>query len=798
MPFFYRFIKITIILFIFYLPLLTAQEMEQQPPDKIISIGVSPGMTIPVGGDDKLYENGYFSGLKGDYRLPSLPLISLSAGGEYNYIPIKALITMSTYGGGGGLGLNFDLSPRFLLNFNSTAGYAYSVINSGISKGEGSGGFYYAGGADLSFRYSQEWSFGLGSSYANHGSLYQGVRGTALASYFINLDSTHAVQIEKDDYIEIFPALINYHNKVPVYTALIGNSEDYYAAEIKYELTIKNYMDETIYSDGPSVIQGHGKADVELIPLFNNEIKTAASSSGRNSIEIPLKALIRYKYNNWNYKEKAEQKLVLYNQNSIRWDDPAKVSVFVTPEEPSVGMIVNNTILAVEGKSKIPVPEKVLKALSLYKTLENYGLKYLPDVDTPYAEYSSKPDSQGQYPVDLLNYPSEVLLKGSGESDELALLYNSMLESAGIKTAIAVTPEACLSAFALDDDRLISHSGLMIKHENKIWVPVDPRNPEKSFDSAITGALKIWNSYPENEKKIISLVTARSRYFDPSPPEDKASLKTVPEEIVAESYLADIKNYAYWEIEPEEKKLKERQKLSKNDPEITNRLGVLYARFEKYKEAFVEFEKATGRDYTPAMVNLANLYFLDDRLEEALPLYEKAYRKNAYNASMLQNMSVAYYKRLDFGLAREIYRKLDFLDSELAEEVSFMSERDSAMTAASASGHEKGLASIDISTGNPLLQKGNQYYLDNRLKQALAFYEKAYRREPANPEIILALARVNFELDNYYSASVYLENLKKIDPKKGESNNYLVSEFTGTAMKTALENLKGEVRWVEE
>jgi len=789
--------KIIITVFLLF-PVLsqTAQEIPQ-PPDRIISIGISPGVSVPVGGDEELYTTGFYTDMKADYRFPEFPVISLEAGGEYSYIPIKALITMSTYAGGGGVGFNFDLSPRFLMRLNSMAGYSYSVINSGISKGTGSGGFYYTGGGDLSFRYSQEWSFGIGSSYVNHGQLYQGLRGAASASYFINLDSTHAVQIDNDDFIEIFPALINYHNTVPVYTALIRNTEDYNAGEIKYELTIKNYMDDTIYTDGPSVLTGGGKADVNLIPLFNKDIKTAASSSGKKSIEIPLKVLIRYKYNNWKYKEKAEKTLILYNQNSVRWDDPAKISVFITPEEPSVKTLTENTISAVDGKSRIPVPEKVLKALSLYKTLENFGLKFLPDTETPYPE-GVKPDPQGQYPVDLVSYPSEVLYKGIGETDEFAVLFNSMLESAGIKTAIIVTPEACLTAFALDDDGLISHSDLMIKHENKIWVPVDPRNPEKSFDSAVTGALRIWDSCAEGEKKIISLETARSRYFSPSPPEDKGLPKTISDEVIEESYLADIKNYAYWEIRPEEEMLKDIQKLSKNEPEVTNRLGVLYARFEKYKEAYTEFEKASGREYAPAMVNLANLYFLDGRLEEALPLYEKAYRKNAYNTSMLQNMAVAYYKRLDFGFAREVYRKLDFLDSEMGEDISFMAERDSAMTETAASGHEKGFASLDIFTDNAMLEKGNQYYIEKQLKQALAFYEKAYIRAPRDPEVLLSLARVNYELDNYYTASVYLEDLKKIDPEKAEANNYLVSEFTGATMKTALENLKGDVNWAEE
>ena len=105
---------------------------------------------------------------------------------------------------------------------------------------------------------------------------------------------------------------------------------------------------------------------------------------------------------------------------------------------------------------------------------------------------------------------------------------------------------------------------------------------------------------------------------------------------------------------------------------------------------------------------------------------------------------------------------------------------------------------MDIFTENFFIEKGNQYYILNRLKQSKAFYEKAEQTSPDNPEVLISLARINYELDNYYTASQYYNRFKEISPDTAEINSYLISQNKGAIMNKALENLKGDVRWVEE
>ena len=788
---FCNFVFLLLFFLIFPLYIFPDNEADMQPKDDIISIDAYPGLTIPLSSDSELYKTGLLSRFQADYRFKYFPYISLFAGAEYDIIPIKALISLSTYVGYGGLGLNFNLSEKLLLKLDSMIGYSHSVINSGVSKGVNSGGFYYSGGGDLSWRINQEWSAGLAASYVNHNSLYEGIRITAKGSYFINLDSTHAVQVAESSFIEVFPSLINYHNSIPVAKAQISNVEKYDANDIRYELKLKKYMDDTVYSSGPDLMKPEDKAEVFYYPVFNTELKTAAG--GEDFITAPITALVRYKYNNWFYKEKIKHDLVIYNQNSIRWDDPDKISVFITPDDRNIKEASADIINTIKDKSRIPVPEEVLKALAFYKTFDKGRIRFKPDEKTPYSLHINAP-----YPVDMLQYPQETAARKTGDSAELALLYCSLLESAGINSAIVKTPETCFAAFALKEESSISHSDILINHEERKWLPVDLRKPQQSFDAAIQNALNTWNSLDNEAKGIYTLYKGREKYFTPSPPAGSGSFPTPKSSDLTESYLEDIKSYSYWEIKPEEDMYREIIGLSDEYPELTNKLGVLYARFEKYDEAYKEFEKSAETNYAPALVNLANLYFLDDKLEEALPLYEKAYRKNAYNGPMLQNMAVAYYKRLDFGLAREIYKKLEFIDYDLAQEVPFMAERSIEMKNASAEGHENGLKNMNIFTENFFIEKGNQYYILNRLKPSQAFYEKAQQQAPDNPEVLLSLARINYELDNYHTATLYYNKLKKVSSKTAEENLYIISQNTGVIQNKALENLKGDVRWVEE
>lgn len=72
-----------------------------------------------------------------------------------------------------------------------------------------------------------------------------------------------------------------------------------------------------------------------------------------------------------------------------------------------------------------------------------------------------------------------------------------------------------------------------------------------------------------------------------------------------------------------------------------------------------------------------------------------------------------------------------------------------------------------------LLNLGNLAYTRSDQARALQFYERAYREDPENAHVLLALARVNHDLENYGQVKQMYGQLKMVDPDPASSYAYL-------------------------
>jgi tetratricopeptide (TPR) repeat protein len=117
-----------------------------------------------------------------------------------------------------------------------------------------------------------------------------------------------------------------------------------------------------------------------------------------------------------------------------------------------------------------------------------------------------------------------------------------------------------------------------------------------------------------------------------------------------------------------------------------NRLGIAYARFERYQSAASAFERAVDMDrgYIPALVNLANLQFLDQNYVDARASYEGIITalkdQNQYQPStmlkLLINVSRTCYQLEDFDAATRYFSEAERIDSVAAAEYSYLSRPD--------------------------------------------------------------------------------------------------------------------------
>ncbi len=113
------------------------------------------------------------------------------------------------------------------------------------------------------------------------------------------------------------------------------------------------------------------------------------------------------------------------------------------------------------------------------------------------------------------------------------------------------------------------------------------------------------------------------------------------------SYRGEFERYVSDELIPQVASLQDAIKRSGSGAKEVNRLGILYARYGRYLEAQGEFEKILKKDeYTPALVNLGNISYLQGNNKTAASLYDRALKRDPKNKVAL---SGAFRSRVDLG-----------------------------------------------------------------------------------------------------------------------------------------------------
>ena len=79
----------------------------------------------------------------------------------------------------------------------------------------------------------------------------------------------------------------------------------------------------------------------------------------------------------------------------------------------------------------------------------------------------------------------------------------------------------------------------------------------------------------------------------------------------------------------------------------------------------------------------------------------------------------------------------------------------------------------DRGYGPALINMGSICYERSDLRKALGYYQRASNKEPNNPRVLLYVARVNHDLENYGEVRVVYDALKKLDPALAAQFGYL-------------------------
>ncbi len=97
-----------------------------------------------------------------------------------------------------------------------------------------------------------------------------------------------------------------------------------------------------------------------------------------------------------------------------------------------------------------------------------------------------------------------------------------------------------------------------------------------------------------------------------------------------------------------------------------------------------------------------------------------------------------------------------------------------------------------------LINMGNIKYLNKDVKGALEYYKRAQAKAPNNPKVLLCIARVNHDLENYGLVKVAYEKLKTVDPALAEQFSYLALRGEEASRAAEVSAAKEVIVWDEE
>ena len=194
-------------------------------------------------------------------------------------------------------------------------------------------------------------------------------------------------------------------------------------------------------------------------------------------------------------KKTISANLMLHSRNA--WDGQInKLSYFVTPESDSMQVIRHK--ISEQVPDTLPDYEvKMAFARKTFDCMVDRSIRYQSDPNIPF------------YQDDRVQFADNTLSLGTGDCDDLVVLYASMLESLGIQTAFVDVrdPEKSMAhVYLMFDTGISPENGNLISNNEKryvirerrgkstIWIPVETTQVHQSFDDAWKqGALEYLN-----------------------------------------------------------------------------------------------------------------------------------------------------------------------------------------------------------------------------------------------------------------------------------------------------------------
>ncbi len=696
-----------------------------------LSLSLSPGANFPIGESASVLKMGWNSGLIAELAFSRLPVLSLAAGFDWSSNSPDNQAGASLIGQNGisrisftaGLGAAYHLASWFALTADALAGYCFGSGNIGHGNKVTGGSGTFLIGAGCMFDIGRYFGLRLHADYRNDFGLQQGIearagivghipfgakRAPASEKKAVPAEPTPEVQGPKPELLKaepaksqgewlevsgivlasVFPVFYGYYDDHPVGSALLRNTRGSAMRDVRASFLMDKYMDSPKEIKGPSELKPGEEQKLDLYALFNDKVMDITEST-KAAVEIAFS----YELEGERYQQKKTETMRIQDRNATVWDDNRKVCAFMTAKDPAVLAFAKNVNAIAKSRGSSTVNPNLLSAIALHEALTLFGLAYVADPTTPYAELSQQKES-----VDFLQFPRQTLEYKAGDCDDLTILYCSLLEAVGIETAFITIPGHIFMAFSLDRApvearKAFQRADELLLRQDSSWVPIEVTERSGGFLQAWQTGAKEWRENLARQQAELYPVHEGWAVYQPvGLPGSGKSIELPGSDRIAAAYQKEVEKFVDREIYESVARIQADMKKQGEAPRLVNQLGVLYARYGLYDRAERELQKAIAKEeYVPALLNLGSIAFAKKDMEKALAMYERASKKDANNTKVLLGLARANHALENYGMVTRSYAKLKAADPDLARQFAYLDLRGEEAARAAAIGDVSGV-----------------------------------------------------------------------------------------------------------
>ncbi len=571
--------------------------------------------------------------------------------------------------------LSYPLSVTLEFRPLLYAGYAQSIWD-GSSEGQASAGLDLM----LGWRLTPQLSLAAGAGYVQRFGLFEGARVFFGTTYGVGRGAREPFSPTDIEIRPVFPILYQHYEIAPMGELTLQNSGSDTLTDVRVSLFVNTYMDGPRLCARVDRVRRGEELNVDLRALFNSQILRVTEGE-----RVTAEITVEYTALGRPMSQTIRETLLIHNRNALTWDDDRKAAAFVTARDPNILRYARNTAGVQEETPLRAINTNFRTAMALFESFATYGITYVVDPQSAYQELS-----QDALALDFIQFPVQTLEYRAGDCDDLAILYNALLEAVGVETAFITTPGHIYSAFNLDmwpqdAERTFGSLENLIVADDAVWLPVEITALRGGFISAWEIGARQWRQYSQSGEAEIYLTRQAWQVYPPvASPGDGTVLTTLPDrDRLLTSYNRSLETFINRSIYTREQQLLARIGRGA-DPRAINALGVLYARHGLLEQAAEQFERIAGRSAS-ARVNLGNIAYQRQDYRGALDHFDRALAMEADNTVALLGVAMARHQLQDYDAAAGAYTRLASLDGDLAERYDYLARGGEADTARASS-----------------------------------------------------------------------------------------------------------------